>query len=160
MLLAFVPFTYMTNQSRIAHLGTALKIRRRSLRLSLRELAAQTGVSLNTLSRVERGHVPDLRNFHRIIDWLGVPASTFLDQPPQGTTELIAMYLRADRRLSLEAASEITQQVESLYRSHAAEQPTVAAHLRSARLFSPAAGALLAEILTEMEASLKATFST
>jgi transcriptional regulator with XRE-family HTH domain len=147
----------MINHSRIAQLGTALRARRRALKLSLRELAVQTGVSLNTLSRVERGHVPDLHNFHKIIDWLGVPASTFLEPPSHGTTELIAMHLRADRRLTSEAASEISQHVENLYRSRAMDRPKLAAHLRSARLFSPAAGALLAEILGEMEASLKAS---
>jgi transcriptional regulator with XRE-family HTH domain len=146
----------MIDQSRIAQLGSVLRSRRRGLKLSLRELAELTGVSLNTLSRVERGHVPDLRNFQRIVDWLGVPASTFLEQPSQETTELIAMQLRADRRLSSKAASEISQQVESLYRSHATQPRPIAAHLRSARLFSPMAGALLAEILAEMEASLRA----
>lgn len=150
----------MIDQSRIARLGRVLRARRRSLKLSLRELAQQTGVSLNTLSRVERGHVPDLRNFQKIIDWLELPASTFLEQVPHDTTELIAMQLRADRRLSSQAASEISHQVESMYQSRATELRPIAAHLRSARLFSPAAGALLAEILAEMEASLRATRPT
>ena len=49
--------------------------RRQELRLSLRAAAEDSGVPFNTLSRVEKGHLPDLTNFSRLAAWVG------LDQP-------------------------------------------------------------------------------
>jgi transcriptional regulator with XRE-family HTH domain len=143
-------------QQSISQLGAVLKARRRAKRLSLRDLSAEIGVSLNTLSRVERGHVPDLRNFQRIVDWLDLPAETFLEQPADTVTtpEIIVRHLRSDPRLSGRAVDEIAQLVETLYHRLVNEQPKVAIHLRSAKTFTPAAGALLAEILGEIQSGL------
>ncbi len=141
----------------IARLAAILRARRREKHLSLRDLADQTGVSLNTLSRVERGHVPDLKNFHLILEWLELPAERFLDQPGvTSTPEVIARHLRADRRLSNDAAVTIATLVEEMYHKLIAEQPTLSVHLRSAKSLTPGAGALLADILTEMESNLQA----
>lgn len=144
------------NQQHISQLGAALKARRRAKRLSLRDLSAEIGVSLNTLSRVERGHVPDLKNFQRIVDWLDVPAETFLERPTEAATtpEIIVRHLRSDPRLSGRAVDEIAELVESMYHRLVNEQPKVAIHLRSAKTFTPAAGALLAEILTDFQSGL------
>lgn len=142
----------------ISSLGAILKARRREKRLSLRDLADQTGVSLNTLSRVERGHVPDLKNFQRIVDWLELPAESFLEPVGEASTpEVIARHLRSDRRLSKEAATKIVALVEEMYHNLVGEQPTVALHLRSAKTFTPAASALLAEILSEMQSNIQAS---
>lgn len=132
-----------------------LRARRRQKRLSLRDLADQTGVSFNTLSRVERGHVPDLRNLRRIANWLDVPVEMFIE-PAEGasTPEVIARHLTSDQRLSPEAATKITQLVEDMYHQLVSEQPTLAVHLRSAKTFTPAAGAVLADILREMQTAL------
>ena len=140
----------------IADLGAILRARRRDRRLSLRDLADETGVSFNTLSRVERGHVPDLKNFHRIVDWLGMPPETFLaasDDPPS-TTSVITRHLMADRRLQPDAAAKIAALVEDMYNALALKQPAVAVHLRSAKTFTPAAGTMLAEVLGEMQQQL------
>lgn len=139
----------------ISSLGAVLKARRREKRLSLRDLADETGVSFNTLSRVERGHIPDLKNFERIIAWLDVPASTFLkaDEMPS-TPQAITRHLLADRNLSREAATQIAEIVEEMYRTLVGERPQVAVHLRSAKTFTPAAGALLADILAEMQSTI------
>lgn len=139
----------------IANLASTLRAERRARRLSLRDLADETGVSFNTLSRVERGHVPDLKNFQRIVDWLGVPAETFLDREVS-TPRVIARHLLADSRLSGNAAERIAEMVEDMYRSLASEEPAVAVHLRSARTFTPKAGALLAEILSDMRIKIAA----
>jgi transcriptional regulator with XRE-family HTH domain len=140
----------------IADLGAVLRARRRERRLSLRDLADETGVSFNTLSRVERGHIPDLKNFHRIVEWLGMPPEAFLatsDDTPS-TTSVIARHLMADRRLQPDAAAKITALVEEMYNALALKQPAVAVHLRSAKMFTPAAGAMLAEVLGEMQQNL------
>ncbi len=142
----------------IGRLGAILRARRREKHLSLRDLADQTGVSLNTLSRVERGHVPDLNNFQLIVEWLDVPAERFLDSPGEASTpQVIARHLRADHRLPQDAATKIAEIVEEMYHRLVGEQPTLSLHLRSAKTFTPGAGALLAEILSEMQSNLRAS---
>jgi transcriptional regulator with XRE-family HTH domain len=141
----------------IANLAAILKARRREKRLSLRDLADQTGVSFNTLSRVERGQIPDLKNFRLIVDWLEMPAEAFLDVDTEPSTpRAITRHLLADRQLSRDAATQIAELVEEMYYKLAGERPTVAVHLRSARTFTPAAGALLADVLADMQSSILA----
>ena len=111
----------MTSPNKLTALGARLKTERRKQRLSLRDLADETGISLNTLSRVERGYMPDLKNYQKIVDWLGVPADTFLDadidQDPIETPEVIARHLRADSRLGPAAAAKIVSVVQEMYES-------------------------------------------
>ena len=139
----------------LSQLGARLKARRRAKRLSLRDLADQTGVSFNTLSRVERGHVPDLKNFQRIVDWLEIPPETFFapDEPASSTPQSIARHLLADKRLSEDAASKIAEVVNEMY-GKLAKEPLLAAHLRSAKTFTPEASAKLAEVLADIQASI------
>lgn len=150
----------MTAPSKANGLGAHLKTERRKRRLSLRDLSDETGISVNTLSRVERGYLPDLKNYRKLIDWLGLPADTFLDsvegQTPLGTPDVIARHLHSDSRLGPAAAAKIATMVQDMYRSLAAERFTVAVHLRSAKTFTPEAGALLARILIEMQETLLA----
>jgi ribosome-binding protein aMBF1 (putative translation factor) len=55
-------------------LGRAVKRRREELGLSLRDVAAETGVSASTLSRIENGTgKPDADNIARLTNWLDVP---------------------------------------------------------------------------------------
>lgn len=135
-------------------LAAALKARRRAKRLTLRDLSAEIGVSFNTLSRVERGQIPDLKNFQRIVDWLEMPAEAFTASEALPTTEVIARHLRSDSRLTEAAATQIASVVEQMYHSLVGERPPLAIHLRSAKTFTPAAGALLAEILGDMQSAL------
>ncbi len=139
----------------LSQLGVRLKARRREKRLSLRDLADQTGVSFNTLSRVERGHIPDLKNFQRIVDWLEIPPETFFapDEVAPSTPQSIARHLLADKRLSEDAASKIAEMVNEMY-GKLAKEPLLAAHLRSAKTFTPEAGAKLAEVLSDIQASI------
>jgi len=145
--------------SRTPQLGEALKSERRKRRLSLRDVSYETGISINTLSRVERGYLPDLKNYQRLIDWLEVPADTFLEttQPenPAGTLDLVARHFRSDQSLSPEAAEKLTAMVRDMYNKLVSERPRLAVHMRSAKTFTPAAGALLADILSDMQAVLE-----
>jgi transcriptional regulator with XRE-family HTH domain len=140
-------------------LSGALKAERRKRRMSLREVSYETGVSVNTLSRVERGYLPDLKNYQRIIDWLGVSADTFLEasepEGPAGTLDIVARHFRADPGLTPEAAEKLTSLVQDMYSQLVFERPRLAAHMRSAQTFTPAAGTLLADILSDMQATLE-----
>ena len=140
-------------------LGDTLKAERRRRRLSLREVSYETGISVNTLSRVERGYLPDLKNYQRLVEWLGVPADTFLEpstpESPAGTLDLVARHFRSDPSLTAEAAEKLTSLVQDMYSKLVSERPRLAVHMRSAKTFTPAAGVLLADILNDMQAALE-----
>lgn len=126
--------------------------------MSLRDLADLTGVSLNTLSRVERGQMPDLKNYQRIVEWLEVPADAFLETDEQGATpdtlDLVLRHFRSDAALTPQAVDQLSATVTEMYRRLTA-QPRLAVHMRSARMFTPEAGTLLAQILGDMQATLE-----
>ena len=88
-------------------LKTRVRQHREELGLSLRAAAAQSDVPFNTLARVEKGDLPDLANFRRIVEWLGLAPELFF-QPPrirtENTPEIIAHHLRRDPNLTDEAA--------------------------------------------------------
>lgn len=139
-------------------LGTTLRTARRRQHISLRDLADLTGVSVNTLSRVERGQMPDLKNYQRIVEWLEVPADTFLETDDAGaspdTLDLVLRHFRSDTALTPQAAEELASTVIEMYRRLTAA-PRLTVHMRSARMFTPDAGSLLADILGDMQDSLE-----
>lgn len=49
-----------------------LKVAEQRGRRGVREAAKEIGISAATVSRVERGKLPDLHNFGKICRWLGV----------------------------------------------------------------------------------------
>lgn len=105
-------------------LGRAVKRRREELRLSLRDLADETGVSASTLSRIENGTgKPDADNIARLTNWLDVPMERILgsrqadsaDAKPvvyfarEPTPEIVEAHLRADRNLTPETAAALSE---------------------------------------------------
>lgn len=137
-------------------LGEALRAERRKRRLSLRDLADEIGVGFNTLSRVERGHVPELKNYDRIVRWLGSPGQALFEdeRTAPSTPELIAKHLYGDSRLKPDAANEMVTLVQELYAKLAAPKPVFAVHLRSSQTFLPEVGELLAGALHDMHSAL------
>jgi transcriptional regulator with XRE-family HTH domain len=68
-------------------------------RKSLREVQQETGISAPTLSRVERGHRPDVETFGRLCRWMRTDANQWLGitDPaplPNGERRKIAAMLR------------------------------------------------------------------
>ena len=57
----------------VDELARRVREHRNQCQLSLRAPANEAGVPVNTLSRVERGFLPDLANYARITAWLGPP---------------------------------------------------------------------------------------
>jgi len=57
----------------IKNLGNIIKERRKTLSITQRELAALSGVGINTLTKIERGEAnPSLKVIMNIIDTLGL----------------------------------------------------------------------------------------
>lgn len=141
----------------VEQLGSLVADRRAKDGLNLREAAALAGVSFNTLSRVERGHTPDLLNFRRIVEWLGVSPDRFFAparRRHETTPELVEQHLLSDPALPDDAARKIAGIVTDLYRALVRRDQQLAVHLRAAPTFVPRAGDLLAGMLDDMQAAL------
>jgi transcriptional regulator with XRE-family HTH domain len=141
----------------IEGLAAALRAQRKAAGLSLRELAAETGVPYSTLSRVEAGRLPDLSTFRSIVDWMGIPPGQFFPPSrvrPQSTPEQVATFLRADETLNDQAREQLASVFSSMYATLAVTSRPVTVHLRAHRTFTPAAGNLLADLLARMESEL------
>jgi len=105
-------------------LGRAIKRRRDELGLSLRDVASETSVSASTLSRIENGTgKPDADNIARLTTWLDVPMERILSgrdpkgeeskavvyYPEEPTPEIVEAHLRADKNLTPETASALSE---------------------------------------------------
>lgn len=87
-----------------------------------RVIAEEIGqVSSPTLSRIEKGSLPDLETFMRLCRWLEVSPEDF--QHASGTggersltnQEKICAFLRADRNLPIDTAKALTKMIELAY---------------------------------------------
>ena len=142
-------------------LGRLVFDERRQRGMSLREVASDVGVPFNTLARVEKGHIPDLPKFKRLVEWCGVDINLFFEIQAKAaaTTDLIAEHLYADRNLPPEAAVQIAGIVRELYQALARPQEVSAAHLRAARTFHPEAARALSTLLNDLNEALKEEFT-
>jgi transcriptional regulator with XRE-family HTH domain len=147
----------------ISTLKARVKQHRQQLGLSLRAAALESDVPFNTLARVEKGHLPDLANFRRIVTWLGLPPEQFF-QPAkirtESTPEIIAHHLSRDPNLSDAAAERIAALVRDLYNNLAVPPAEVRVRLRAAPTFKPEASRLLGELLEAMQHKLTAAPSS
>jgi transcriptional regulator with XRE-family HTH domain len=97
--------------------------------LGLRKAAKKIGgLSASTLSRIEKGKVPDVDTFVRICRWLDKSPEAFIIDPPgddtseSGSKELdtveeIAVHLRADQALSEETTNALMQMIRMAHRA-------------------------------------------
>ena len=140
----------------LSDLGRLVADERRRRGISIREAAKETDIPFNTFARVEKGHVPDLPKFKRLVDWCGADVGDFfeLQEKATATTDLIAEHLRADRNLPPEAAERIAAIVDDLYQALAEPQEVSAAHLRAATTFRPEAARSLGKMLNDMHEAL------
>lgn len=144
----------------VSQLGAMLRERRGNL--SLRQAAAEAGVSFSTFTRVEAGAQPDLTSFTLLCAWLGVSPGEFFvplaEREVAPIDEAIA-HLAGDPRLEPDAANKIAEVLRSMY-SVLAKAPTqrqvVACHLRAASMLRPGVPRRLNSILGEMHEALVA----
>jgi len=120
----------------------------------MRAAAAESGAPLNTISRVERGQMPDLMNFKRLAEWIGLDTAQFFApsrRRQESTPEAIGYLLRHDPNLDDAAAARIAGIVESLYRV-LVKPPDggVVAHLHAADTLVPSAAVQLGAMLNTM----------
>ncbi len=149
-----------TEQLDLTGLGEMLRERRGSL--SVRQAAADAGVSFSTFSRVESGAHPDLATFTQLCSWLRVPPTRFFKSTAERQMTPLdeaVTHLRADPRLTPDARSKLTSVLTELYNALAQDaprqRPVMACHLRAATVMRPGVPHRLAGLLTDMHAELE-----
>ena len=140
----------------LSDLGRLVLAERTRRGMSLRDAAVAIGIPFNTLARVERGHVPDLPKFKRLVEWCGADIKQFFEiqEKATATTDVIAEHLRADRNLPPEAAERIAGIIDDLYQALARPQEIAAVHLRAAKTFRPDAARALGTLLSNLNEAL------
>ena len=93
--------------------------------VGIRETAKSIGVSPATLSRVERGHMPDLETFGKICRWLNVDPGDVLGTAPTGQPAgpaspglpRVGVHFRKDQTLKPETAQALAQMILAAQRA-------------------------------------------
>ena len=101
---------------------------------TLREVSENTGVSIQTLSRIERGDANDVESQRllALANWANLPLENFQDRDtmnlpravPKGasTPDIVELHLRADKHLSGKTAELLAKMFRAAYREAAAEK--------------------------------------
>jgi transcriptional regulator with XRE-family HTH domain len=98
----------------------ALDSVRRSRRLNWKQVAAESGVSASTLTRMAQGKRPDVDGLAALVAWSGLDADDYLrsqdeQRPSPEPLAMISTYLRSDRNLSPEAAVALDEMIKATY---------------------------------------------
>ncbi len=98
----------------------AIDAQRQAKKLTWKQVAAQSGVSASTLTRMAQGRKPDVDGLAALIAWSGLEVDSFLgDQDKnRGEPETLAMistYLRSDPHLSSASAKALDEIIKATY---------------------------------------------
>jgi transcriptional regulator with XRE-family HTH domain len=84
----------------------------------IREVAKEIGISPATLSRVERGHLPDLETFGKVCRWLDVdPGQVLGVTSAVSATPRAAVHFKKDRALHPKTAQALAQMILAAQRA-------------------------------------------
>lgn len=112
----------------VERLGQRLRRVRVERNFTLERMAKETGVSVATLSRVERGGSKDIDagTLVSVCSWMGVRPQEFRigAEPPRvpgkkaaaDTPEAVELYLRADKNLDQRAADLLSEMFRAAYK--------------------------------------------
>ena len=97
----------------------ALDAARQARQLTWKRVAAESGVSASTLTRMAQGRRPDVDGLAALATWSGLKADDFVrsetERPPQPALAAITTHLRADSNLTHEAATALDQLIKATY---------------------------------------------
>jgi transcriptional regulator with XRE-family HTH domain len=92
---------------------------RRAKAMNWKEVAAASGVSASTLTRMAQGKRPDVDGLAALVAWSGLDADNYVrsnaKRPQPEPLAMISTYLRSDRHLSPEAARALDELVKATY---------------------------------------------
>jgi len=78
----------------------------------VREVSKEIGISPATLSRVERGHLPDIETFAKVCNWLGIDPGEILGMKIKQTgNPKVAVHFRKEKVLEPETAQSLAQMI-------------------------------------------------
>ena len=98
--------------------GLGRKLLEKRAGRGIREVASEIGVSLSTLSRVERGNLPDLETFGKICRWLGVdPGEVLKVKPSPAPKPPVAVHFKKDRVLAPRTAQALAEMILAAQRA-------------------------------------------
>jgi transcriptional regulator with XRE-family HTH domain len=112
-------------------LGAAIKRKRKSLKIPMRDVQSATGVSISTIHRVESGQKCDADTMTRLADWLGVPADRFFQggdidtfpavvyNPDEPLPDIIEAHLLKDENLTDKQARALSELFRTAYEQFA-----------------------------------------
>lgn len=84
----------------------------------VREVAREIGTSHATLSRIERGYLPDLETFRKVCTWLEIdPGEILGTKPTSKTMPAVGVHFRKDQTLKLTTAQAFGQMVLAAQRA-------------------------------------------
>jgi transcriptional regulator with XRE-family HTH domain len=100
----------------------ALDSQRQSQRLTWKQVAAESGVSASTLTRMAQGKRPDVDGLSALLKWSGLKAESFVKGDQESRIESdpltqITAYLRADANLTPESAAALEAIIKAGYES-------------------------------------------
>jgi DNA-binding Xre family transcriptional regulator len=98
----------------------ALDAARLARGLNWKQVAAGSGVSASTLTRMAQGKRPDVDGLAALCAWSGLDADDFVrseddDRTPAEPLAMISTYLRSDRNLSAESAAALEEVIKITY---------------------------------------------
>lgn len=84
----------------------------------IRETAKEIGISHATLSRVERGYLPDLDTFSKVCKWLEIDPGEVLGVKTESRAmPVAAVHFRTDQALKPETATALADMIMSAQRA-------------------------------------------
>jgi len=97
----------------------ALDAARQAKRLNWKQVAAESGVSASTLTRMAQGKRPDVDGLAALSAWSGLRTDDFVRSdkgiPEPEPLAMISTYLRSDKNLSHEAATALDELIKATY---------------------------------------------
>ncbi len=99
---------------------SALDSIRRARELNWKQVAAQSGVSASTLTRMAQGRRSDVDGLAALVAWSGLDADDYVrsdeeERPAAEPLAMISTYLRSDRNLTPEAATALDELIKATY---------------------------------------------
>lgn len=113
----------------VERFGQRLRRVREQRGLTLKDVLQVTGLSIATLSRIERGGSKDIDGGTLVIltEWMGANADEFKSNAappvprsgsvPDSIPEVVELYLRADKNLDKKSAALLTKMFKTAYDS-------------------------------------------
>lgn len=87
--------------------------------LGIRETAREIGISHSTLSRVERGYLPDLETFSKICAWLKINPGDVLgaQAPSKAARGNVSVHFRKEQTLAPRTAQALAEMILAAQRA-------------------------------------------